>query len=348
MNAVLRTERDAQLMEAREKEEAKAKVSELESQLQSARAAILHLQQENRSLFADVQTARAENEKLQTDKAGLESQWAERQAPWNDNLVQENIDQRVMIEDLQCHIKELMIPGEDLDDNLEAEAGDALKDALDAAREEAALAKQEVEALARQKKALEADLEAAEDESDGQFRDLQQAMARSSRLEALHADTEDKLAITQKELTKAHSQLEKLELQLEKMCADHYTRVTEDAEQLRELRSELCQRPSPVQDAFRSRVLSKFLGIYLIRIKPVQWTTILESLDDEQVPGQGREPWTFVSSTRSIDAWPSWLLHQSLPNTYHSLSAFPACCRHIHRHRAPWSIWLCGQSREAS
>lgn len=172
---------------------------------------------------------------------------------------------------------------------------------MDAAREEAALAKQDVEALARQKKALEVDLEAAEEDSDGQFQDLQQAMAQSSGLDALNAETELKLAMTQKELAKAHSQLEKLELQLEKMYADHYTRVTEDAEQLRELRSELRQRPSPVQDAFRSWVLSKFLGVYLIRIEPAQWTTILESLDDEQVPGQGREPWTFVSSTTSID-----------------------------------------------
>lgn len=302
VNADLSTERDARLTATREKDEAMSKVSELESQLQSARAALLRLTQENQSLFADVQTAGAENEKLRTDKAGLETQWAEREVPPDNDLRQEIIDQRVTIDDLQSRISELMNAEEEINDNLEAEANDALKDALEMARHEAALAKQEVETLTGQTRVLEADFKASKDESDSQFRELQQqAMARSNRLEGLNAETEGKLVMTQKELTKVHSQLEKLELQLRNMSADHYARVTEDAEQLRELRSELRKQPSPAHAAFRSQMLSKFLGIYLLLIKPAQWTTILESLDDEQVPGQGMEPWTFVSSIKSLD-----------------------------------------------
>lgn len=301
VNADLSTERDARLTATREKDEATAKASGLERQLQPARAALLRLTQEKQSLFTDVQTARAENEKLRTEKDGLETQWAEREVPPDDDLRQENIDQRVTIEDLQSRLSELMNAEEELNDNLEAEANDALKDALEVARHEAALAKQVVETLTGQARVLEADLKASEEESDRQFRELKQAMSRSSRLEGLNAETEGRLVMTQKELTKAHSQLEKLELQLQNMSADHYARVTEDAEQLRELRSELRKQPSPAHAAFRSQMLSKFLGIYLLLIKPAQWTTILESLDDEQVPGQGMEPWTFVSSTKSLD-----------------------------------------------
>lgn len=47
-------------------------------------------------------------------------------------------------------------------------------------------------------------------------------------------------------------------------------------------------------------MLATFLGTYLGRLTPAKWTKVLASLDVEQVPVQGREPWTFISTSKSM------------------------------------------------
>lgn len=47
-------------------------------------------------------------------------------------------------------------------------------------------------------------------------------------------------------------------------------------------------------------MLATFLGTYLGRLTPDKWTKVLASLDVEQVPVQGREPWTFITTSKYI------------------------------------------------
>jgi len=86
-----------------------------------------------------------------------------------------------------------------------AEAGTALIAAADAAKEEATLANRTAEALAREKKELEAELKAAEDEAEFQFQDHQQTISRYNDLEELEAVTKEKLAASQDELVTCRS-----------------------------------------------------------------------------------------------------------------------------------------------
>ncbi|KAK0755102.1 hypothetical protein B0T18DRAFT_386866 [Schizothecium vesticola] len=226
MSTTLGVERAAKKEQIHAKQQAEAQLAELKDELKEMRAVVVS---QDRKL-----SARVETNTLKENNTEFESQWANQGVVDGQHLLQENIEQRATIGDLEEQINQLQNSISDL--NANAMDGNALIAAANGAKEEAAIAKQAVEGLT----------------------------GENSNIEEINMNITEQLADTQAELAKCRSQQEKLELELKHMHTDNYTWIIEHAQQLQALR----QQQNPAQDSMRSTALATFLGICLGRLTP--------------------------------------------------------------------------------